>query len=308
MKSYDIAIIGAGPGGLYAHYYANLKGFKSCIIEANDACGGQPLMLFPQKEIHDFPCFEKVTGHEIIDILSSQISNKENIFLKTAATHIEKENDSLIIQTKNGETFSSKFIIIATGGGFFNYNKINGVENPTTHYSVKDINVYKDKKVVIAGGGDSAIDWALELLKKGITKDVSIVHRRNEFRANGQKIEELKSFNPTFYLNKSAVVLDGNRLGLTDNQTSKVDVLRYDYLIVQYGLSFSLQDNTLLKNFKLSTANSIIVDYWGRTNIDNIYAIGNAAFHDNKPKLISIAVTDAIKAIDDIAKKVHKYE
>jgi len=308
MKHYDIAIIGAGPAGLYAHYYAGLKGFKSCLLEANNEVGGQPSILFPIKSIHDYPGFSDIKGSELINMFVNQIKDKTNIFTNTTIKSINKSKDGYELTTNN-DSYSAKYIIIATGGGFFRFNKINGIESKNIHYCVKNLEEYRDKKVIIAGGGDSAIDWALEILKNNITNDLTIVHRRNEFRANGSKIDNLKTFSQCkIVLNKSSEVAAENELTIVDNETKKIEKLPFDYLIVQYGQTYSLADNDMLSLFKLDKINRIMVDACGKTGVDHIYAIGNVSNFEDKPRLISIAVTDAIKAIENIVKEIKQYE
>lgn len=308
MKQYDIAIIGAGPAGLYAHYYAGIKGFKSCLLETNNEVGGQPSILFPIKSIHDYPGFSDIKGSELVNMFVNQIKDKSNIFTNTNVKEIKRNKDGYELIT-NTESYCAKYVIVATGGGFFKFNKINGIESKNVHYCVKSLEQYKNKKVIIAGGGDSAVDWAIEILKNNITNDVTIVHRREEFRANGSKIELLKSFPQCkIVLNKSSEVTGDNELTIVDNATKKLDKIPFDYLIVQYGQVYSLADNNLLSLFKLDKINRIIVDANGKTGVDNIYAIGNVASFENKPRLISVAVVDAIKAIENIVKEIKQYE
>lgn len=298
MKVYDIAIIGGGPGGLYAHYYANQKKLSSILIEANNELGGQPTILFPVKAIHDYPGWESIQASELMNDFIKK-AKYPDIVLNTSVAKIEQDNECYRLVT-NKEPIFAKFVIIATGGGFFKFNKIAGVESKKIHYVVKNLNDYKGKKVIIAGGGDAALDWASEILKRKLTNDLSIVHRRDEFRAVRTKLDCLKCYKYKTYLNKTSKVIASNKLEITDNKTGKVEVLPFDYLIVQYGQTYSLQDNQMLKPFNLDLQNRIKVDEHCRTNMGGIYAIGNVASYNDKPRLIHVAVSDAKKAIDDI--------
>ncbi len=298
MKIYDIAIIGGGPGGLYAHYYANQNNLSSILIEANNELGGQPTILFPIKAIHDYPEWENIQASELMNDFIKK-ANFPEIILNTSVNRIEQSNDCYQLTTNNQPIYA-KYVIIATGGGFFKFNKIDGIESKNIHYVVKDLNQYKDKKVVIAGGGDAALDWASEILKRRLTNDLSIVHRRDEFRAAKAKIDCLKCYQYKTYLNKTSKVISENELQIIDKTTNKKEILPFDYLIVQYGQSYSLQDNEMLKPFNLDLQNHIKVDDKCRTNVKDIYAIGNVASYNDKPKLIHVAVSDAKKAIDDI--------
>lgn len=298
MKIYDIAIIGGGPGGLYAHYYAHQKNLSSILIEANNELGGQPTILFPIKAIHDYPGWESIQASQLMNEFIEK-ANYPDIVLNTSVSKIEQADGCYEIIT-NKEPIHAKFVIIATGGGFFKFNKIDGVESKKIHYVVKNINVYKDKKVIIAGGGDAALDWAAEILKRHLTNDLSIVHRRNEFRACHTKVDCLKDYEYKTFLNKTSKVIEDGKLEITDNVTNEKQILPFDYLIVQYGQTYSLQDNQMLKPFNLDLQNRIKVDQNCRTNMGNIYAIGNVASYNDKPRLIHVAVSDAKKAIDDI--------
>lgn len=298
MKIYDIAIIGGGPGGLYAHYYANQKKLSSILIEANNELGGQPTILFPIKAIHDFPGEDGIQSSELMNKFIKK-AKYPDIVLNTSVKKIEQGEDCYQLVT-NKEPIYAKYVIIATGGGFFKFNKIDGIESNKIHYVVKDLNQYKNKKVIIAGGGDAALDWAAEILKRKLTNDLSIVHRREEFRAVRTKLDCIQCYKFKTYLNKSSKVIADGKLEIIDKVTSKKEILPFDYLIVQYGQTYSLQDNQMLKPFNLDLQNRIKVDDKCRTNMGNIYAIGNVASYNDKPRLIHVAVSDAIKAIDDI--------
>ena len=298
MKIYDIAIIGAGPGGLKAHAYAHQKGLSSILIEANSELGGQPTILFPVKAIHDYPDYESIPAAELMNEFIKK-ANFPDIVKSTSVYKIEQADGHYQLITNN-EPIHAKYVIIATGGGFFKFNKIDGVESKKIHYVVKDLNLYRNKKVIIAGGGDAALDWVAEILKRNLTKDLSIVHRRDEFRAVRTKLETVEKYKFKKYMNKSSTVIANNKLEIVDKVTGKKEILPFDYLIVQYGQTYSLQDNEMLKPFNLDLQNRIKVDSRCRTNIGNIYAIGNVASFEDKPRLIHVAVSDAIKAIDDI--------
>lgn len=297
MKSYDIAIIGGGPGGLWAHYYAHKNGLTSCVFEANNELGGQPRVLYPIKAIHDLPGKNGMTANDLTNEFVNQIENKEDIFLNTAINKFEATKDGYVI----GGVLA-KHIIIATGGGFFRFNKIDGVQAPTVHYVVKDINLYKNKKIVVCGGGDSALDWVYEILSRSLTKDLTLVHRRNEFRAQPIKLEKVRDFNIQYEMNKTSKVLDDHTLQLTDKETNEVKTINFDYLIVQFGQSYALLDNSLLGGFELDQRNRVIVDANCKTQLKGIYAIGNVSSYNNKRSLIVTAIEDAKKAIDHIKK------
>lgn len=310
MTKYDVAIIGAGPGGLYAYYYAHLKGLKAILVEANNIIGGQPAILFPTKTIYDFPGFNKILAKQLINKLISQV-DKKNIIVNCQIDKIYKHKQCFKLSSSNcKKSFLAKYLVLATGGGVFRFNTIDGdSKSKNVHYFVTNINIYKNKKVLIAGGGDSAIDWAYEILKNKITKYVTIIHRRNVFRAAKNKVDKLKKKGCKLCLDKKVKIIANNKVELEDNSSGKKQIMNFDYLIVQYGLNYDLKTNNLLKMFMLNEKNQIKVNNACETNVDGIYAIGNIAASGSKPRLIIVAICDAIKAIESILLKLKiKYE
>ena len=310
MTKYDVAIIGAGPGGLYAYHYACLKGLKTILLEANNTIGGKLNILFPTKIIYDFPGYNKILANQLIRKLIGQVSNK-NIILEFPINLIKKQEQYFELHSSNHEKiFFAKYIVIAIGGGFFKFNKIDGdSKSKNIHYFVSNINSYKNKNVLIAGGGDSAVDWAYEILKNKITAHVSIIHRREVFRASKNKIVRLKKLGCKFYLNKKTKIIANNKILIEDNISFKKQIINFDYLIVQYGLDHDLKTNNLLKMFCLNEKKQIKVNNNCETNVDGIYAIGDIASNGSKPCLIIVAVCDAVKAIENILLKLKiKYE
>ena len=310
MKVSDVLIIGGGPGGMYAFYYTKHKGLKPCLIESNKSLGGQPSGLFSFKTIKDFPGFSKIKANDLIEMFIKQVKDEKEVYLNQKAVKITKDlkNDYFKVETESKKIFYAKYIILATGLGLINFNRIENDQFVNIHYVVKSLDTYKNKKVFILGGGDSAIDWANEMLIENITKKLNIVHHRDQFRASGENANNvLKSKNVKVHFNSKVEIIDEKNL-IIKNNDGKIDKQSYDFVIVQYGQKF---DNSILKmceNIKVANNNKIIVDYVGKTNIKNIFAIGDNAYMEDKPNLISIAITDAIKTINYIVKLEKKYE
>lgn len=197
-KQYDITIIGGGPVGLFAAFYAGLRGMTVKIIESLSELGGQPAILYPEKVIYDIPAYPALTGAELTDNLIKQISRFEDrttVCLKEEVQSFEKNNQGFTIQTNKGQ-HSSKAIIIACGNGAFAPRTL-GLEGEESFaeknifYNVHQLDQFAGKNVVICGGGDSAVDWALALY--GLAESVTIVHRRDAFRAHEHSVELLKA-------------------------------------------------------------------------------------------------------------------
>lgn len=310
---YDVLILGGGPVGCFAAYLANDKGLKTVLVESTNQLGGQPINLFAQKNITDYPGFASINAKQLVDNLVNQLKHHDeiDIFLNKQLISFKNQNgmcnfvfnDDLIIETK--------FLIIATGNGSFfpNLLQIPGSENnKKLHYIVQPYEEYNDKKVIILGGGDSAVDWANNLANK-TTANISIIHRRDIFRANGENVKLLSKNNVDILLNKECLKINDNTLFVKDNLSKIEESISFDNIIIQYGQKIN---NTLiepiLKNVEHNVGNKIIVNRNQQTNIDNIYAIGNACTYMNRPNMIITGHGEAAVAINDIITKIKKYD
>ena len=185
MIKTDVVIIGAGPVGLFAVHQLGIIGLKAEVVDNLDKIGGQCIELYPDKPIYDIPAIPECTGASLSESLLKQIKPfKTNFHLNERVQEISKEKNNWKIVTNKNKTFIAPNIIIAGGVGSFEPRKfsiqdIEKFENNGIFYSIKDKNYFKNKKVCIFGGGDSALDWAIELSKFA---EVTLVHRRNEFR------------------------------------------------------------------------------------------------------------------------------
>ena len=187
MKKTDTIIIGAGPVGLFAVHQLGIKGLKSVVIDNLDKAGGQCIELYPDKPIYDIPAVPECTGEELTNKLLEQIKPFDTeFFLNERVEEVSQEKEGWIVKTNNNNKFSAPNIIIAGGVGSFEPRKISlkeakNFENKSLFYAVRDKEKFKNKNIAIFGGGDSALDWALELSK---FSNVSLIHRRDEFRGS----------------------------------------------------------------------------------------------------------------------------
>ena len=191
----DIVIIGAGPVGLFTVFEAGLLGLNCHLIDNLDKVGGQCIELYPEKPIYDIPGVANQTGKEHIDALLKQIEPFDyEVHLNQRVNEISEFEDSWKLKTSEGQEFKTKNIFIAAGAGSFEPRKP-PVMNPDkflgkgTNYAVKDKYIYKDKQVAIFGGGDSALDWSVELAK--IAKKIYLIHRRDEFRGAQATVDKM---------------------------------------------------------------------------------------------------------------------
>ncbi|SUO89575.1 NAD(P)/FAD-dependent oxidoreductase [Streptococcus uberis] len=305
-KQYDITIIGGGPVGLFAAFYAGLRGMTVKIIESLSELGGQPAILYPEKVIYDIPAYPALTGAELTDNLIKQISRFEDrttVCLKEEVQSFEKNNQGFTIQTNKGQ-HSSKAIIIACGNGAFAPRTL-GLEGEESFaeknifYNVHQLDQFAGKKVVICGGGDSAVDWALALY--GLAESVTIVHRRDAFRAHEHSVELLKASGVkilTPYIPNQLIGENGQVSQIILQKVKSEDSLTLDLdaLIVSFGFSTS---NKNLKNWQLDyKRSSILVNHLYQTNQEGVFAIGDAADYEGKVDLIATGFGEAPIAVN----------
>lgn len=181
----DVAIIGAGPIGLFAIFQAGMLKMKCHIIDSLDAPGGQCISLYPEKPIYDIPAYPKILAKDLVHALMEQIKPFAPTFdLNQRVEHLSRQGENFILETSNGNVITAKAVIIAAGAGAFGPNRppldrLEEFENKSVFYMVKRKEDFRGKKVMIAGGGDSAVDWAIALSE---IAEVTIVHRRDKFR------------------------------------------------------------------------------------------------------------------------------
>jgi len=297
MIKTDILIIGGGPTGLFTVFEAGLLKMKCHILDSLTQPGGQCIELYPKKPIYDIPGYPEIIAGDLIENLLEQIKPFDPSYtLGETALDLDKDDDgSFKVTTDKGTEISAKIIAIAGGLGTFtprkpNISNISDYEDKGILYMIKDPNEFDGKTVVIAGGGDSALDWSIHLSK--IAKKVILIHRRNEFRgandsvASVQKLKDLgkidvitpaqvSKLNGKNKLESIIVEIDGN-----ENE------IETDYFIPLFGLVPKLGP---IKDWGLNIENNAIkvnnsLDY--QTNIDGIYAIGDVNTYPGKLKLI----------------------
>ena len=297
MIQTDIVIIGAGPTGLFAVFEAGLLKMRCHIIDALPQPGGQLAELYPKKPIFDIPGYPSVGAGELVDNLMEQIKQFEPGFtLSEQATTIDKQEDgSFIVTTNKGTQVQGKAVAIAGGLGSFEPRKplienIEAYEEKGVEYFVKNPEQFRDKKIVIAGGGDSALDWSIFLAE--VAAEVTLIHRRNEFRGaldSVDKVIDLKKEGKINLITPAEVVGikgDGHVEAIVVEKDGETFDLATDYFIPLFGLSpklgpigdwgLEIEKNAIKVNNAL--------DYM--TNIDGIYAIGDINTYPGKLKLI----------------------
>lgn len=318
-KIYDITIIGGGPVGMYASFYAAMQGLTVKLVDSLQHLGGQLTAIYPEKYIYDLPGHPKIRAAQMIEQLKVQMdqySERIEIATDTTVTDVVKQADDTFSMTTTKDSFTSRAVLITAGNGAFNPRRLevdsDGVAN--LHYFVTDMMQFKDKNVVIFGGGDSAVDWALML--NGIAKQVSVVHRRNEFRAHAGSIEKLNASSAKIYTPYKAVELIGSgdhvkQAVIEHLETSEKVTLDVDDIIVLFGFVSSLGP---IKDWGLELRRTALtVDTLDQTNIPGIFAAGDAATFDGKIKMITTGFGEAVVAINAakayaFPDKVHRHQ
>ncbi|KHD45391.1 NAD(P)/FAD-dependent oxidoreductase [Streptococcus hongkongensis] len=312
-KVYDITIIGGGPVGLFTAFYAGLRGMTVEIIESLSELGGQPAILYPEKVIYDIPAYPAITGAELTDNLIKQVSRFDDrltVSLKEEVLSFEKVESTFHVTTNKGMHYS-KSIIIACGNGAF-APKTLGLANEEVFsdhnifYNVHKLDQFSGKKVVICGGGDSAVDWALALY--GLAEKVTIVHRREAFRAHEHSVELLKASGVDIMTPFIPIAVEGdnglaNKLVIQKVKEEETKTLDLDALIVSYGFSTS---NKNLKNWNLDyKRTSINVSTLFETSQEGVYAIGDSAQYLGKVDLIATGFGEAPTAVNQAIQYIY---
>lgn len=297
MIKTDILIIGAGPTGLFAVFEAGLLKLKCHLIDALPQPGGQCSEIYPKKPIYDIPAFPEVLAGDLVDNLMKQIEPFQPGFtLGERAQTIDKQDDgSFIVTTNKGTKHHAPIVAIAGGLGSFEprkpqLEKLSFYEDNGLAYMIKDPEVYRDKKVVIAGGGDSALDWSIFLAD--VASEVTLVHRRNEFRGaldSVEKVQELKNLGKIKLITPAEIVgLEGEEKleAVQIKKGEETTRLEVDAFIALFGLAPKLGPigdwGLEIEKNAIKVDNSL--DY--QTNIPGIYAIGDVNTYPGKLKLI----------------------
>lgn len=304
-KVYDITIIGGGPVGLFTAFYGGMRQASVKIIESLPQLGGQLSALYPEKYIYDIAGFPKVLAQDLVNNLKEQMAKfEQTVVLEQAVQEVEKQADGVFKLTTDKEIHYSKTIIITAGNGAFQPRRIElekaqQYEGTNLHYFIDDLNHFAGKKVVVFGGGDSAVDWALML--EPIAEKVTIVHRRDKFRAHEHSVENLKNSTvevKTPYIPADLIGIENkiHTVVLKNTNGEETETVDVDAVIVNYGFVSSLGP---IKEWGLDIQkNSILVNSRMETNIPGIYAAGDIATYNGKVKLIASGFGEAPTAVN----------
>ena len=295
MKKTDTIIIGAGPVGLFAVHQLGIKGLKSVVIDNLDKVGGQCIELYPDKPIYDIPAVPECTGEELTKRLFDQIKPfKTEFFLNERVDEVTQDKNNWIIKTNKNNQFIAPNIIIDGGVGSFEPRKLSvedaeKFEDKFIFYAIKDKEKFKNKNISIFGGGDSALDWALELSK---FSNINLIHRRDEFRGAPHTLNEIRKLEKEGKISiKTPCQLDSIE-GEKDIKSisikfddGKIEKIKTDFVLSFFGLVMKLgpiAEWGLNMSKKTITVNSENFE----TNKKGIFAVGDICSYPGKLKLI----------------------
>ncbi len=317
MIKTDILIIGAGPTGLFTVFEAGLLKLKCHLIDALPHPGGQCSEIYPKKPIYDIPAYPEILAGDLTTKLLEQIKSfKPGFTLGERAETIQKLDDNTFVVTTNrGTKHQAPVVAIAGGLGSFEPRKppipnIANYEGKGVEYMIRDPEIYRDKKVLIAGGGDSALDWSIFLAN--VASEVTLVHRRNEFRGaldSVEKVQELKNAGKISLITPAEVKeIEGDThvsgVNIIKNKDEKIS-LKVDHFIPLFGLSPKLGP---IADWGLEIEKNAIkvnnaLDY--QTNIPGIYAIGDVNTYPGKLKLILCGFHEATLMCQSAYQRIH---
>ncbi len=295
MIKTDALIIGAGPTGLFTAHQLKIIGLDCQIVDNLDKIGGQCIELYPDKPIYDIPAIPECTGEELTQNLIKQLENfKIKFHLNERVDEVKKDKNNWEVKTSNGTKFSTPNVIIAGGVGSFEPRKFSlkeceQFENKSIFYSVKDKKIFEGKTVTIFGGGDSALDWAVELSK---TSKVNLIHRRDEFRGASATIDKVHQLAKSGKINLFTKYQISGIKGLENlesldisHENKEVKTIKSDYILGFFGLIMQLGP---IANWGLNLDKKTIeVDTEKfETNQKGIYAVGDICSYPGKLKLI----------------------
>ncbi len=316
MIQTDLLIIGAGPVGLFTVFEAGLLKLKCHLIDVLPQVGGQLSEIYPKKPIYDIPGYPSVLAGDLVDNLMEQIKPfKPTFTLGEKAESIEKTDEGrFLVTSSDGTVIDAGAIAIAGGLGSFEPRKppIEGLTKFEGHgvdYFVKDPEKYRDKKIIIAGGGDSALDWAIELAD--VVEELTLIHRRTSFRGALDSVEKVMALAEAKKIN---LITDAQAVGVKGDDNLKSLVIKQkelgeierdlDYFIPLFGLSPKLGP---IADWDLAiNKNAIEVDTFDySTNADGIFAIGDINTYPGKLKLILCGFHEATLMVQSVFKRIY---
>lgn len=301
---YDLAIIGGGPTGLFAAFYAGLRGMRMLLLDALPELGGQLAVLYPEKYIYDVPGFSKILARDLVKCLVEQAMQfSPALGLEEQVTNlVPQEDKTIVVSTTRGE-YPAKAVLIAAGVGAFAPNKLDApgvarLEGKGVLYFVRSKDDLAGKRLLIVGGGDSAVDWALNL--QDTARSITLIHRRDQFRAHEHSVRDLYASKTDIRLFYELKEVHGEdhveAVTIANNQTGEEFQMPVDAVLLTLGFK---ADMGPIKNWGLSLEKrSVRVNSSMATNMPGVFAAGDIAGTDIKLDLIAVGFGQAAVAVN----------
>ncbi|MDP9102065.1 MAG: NAD(P)/FAD-dependent oxidoreductase [Actinomycetota bacterium] len=301
----DVLVVGAGPSGLYAAYYAGFRGLTTAVVDALPEAGGQVTALYPEKMIFDIAGFPAVRGKDLVDNLVAQAAPfRPHYVLGDQAVSYAERSGGVVVTTAAGVVILAKAVIVTGGIGTFTPRPLPGGtswEGRGLSYVVPSYAPYFGKDVVVVGGGDSAVDWALGL--EPVARTVTLVHRRDAFRAHAHSVKLLRDSSVSLVVPAQVMGISGGErveaLSVRNLDTKQLTELPAQEVVAALGFT---ADITPLEAWGLAIADRhIVVDTTMATNLPRVFAAGDITEYPGKVRLISVGFGEAATAVNNAA-------
>jgi thioredoxin reductase (NADPH) len=304
VQVFDVTIIGAGPTGLFGAFYAGMRNMTVKIIDALEEPGGQLTALYPEKYIYDAPGFPKVIAKDLVRNLVEQCSQwNPSMCLGERVQMITQAGDGNWHIETDKDTHITRSIVICAGVGAFAPNKLVApgvaeLEGTGVHYFVKEKAAFKNKRLLIVGGGDSAVDWALNL--QDVAESITVIHRRDEFRAHESTVTEMRNSRATILTPYEVRSVEGDgkieRVVIYHNKTQEEATLDVDAILVNIGFKADIGP---IRDWGLELdGRTIVVNQRMETNLPGVFAAGDIASEVVKMNLIATGFGQAAMAVN----------
>jgi ferredoxin/flavodoxin---NADP+ reductase len=300
----DVLVVGAGPSGLYAAYYAGFRGLSTAVLDGLSEPGGQITALYPEKLIYDVAGFPAVRGKDLVDALVAQAAPFSPTYLlgEQAVSYAPHDVESVQVGTASGRCVRARAVVVTGGIGTFTPRPLPGGtewEGRGLEYIVPSYGPYEGKDVVVVGGGDSALDWALGL--EPVARSVTLVHRRDEFRAHAHSVKLLRDSTIRLVTPAQVMALAGTsqveRVTVRDVKTKELTELPAQAVVAALGFT---ADISPLEAWGLQVhERHVVVDTRMATNLPRVFAAGDITEYDGKVRLISVGFGEAATAVNN---------
>lgn len=299
----DVTVVGGGPVGLFAAFYAGIRGMSCRIVDSLPQLGGQLVALYPEKYVYDVAGFPKVLAKDLAaGFVQQALQFGAETVVGERAESLRRSEEGWVLTTGSGIELPTRTVIVSAGAGAFSPTKLGALREEEMlgrglQYGVHDADALRGKDVIVVGGGDSAFDWAVHL--QPIASRVRLVHRRDEFRAHEETVRQARESGVEFVLWKSVTEVLGEEhvtgVRLKDHRDGPDANLACDAVVVNVGFKSNLGP---IRDWGLEIEkNQIVVDHLQRTNLPGVFAVGDVCTREGKLKLIATGVGEAATAV-----------